>query len=162
MQRCIVSDVSACVTIGLVTNNSVPQSNARPRVPLGTPHDIELLKLVLKSHKLEVRYGAAATVYLCSCSPQATRREVEYYEHVSKIVCQRLEDHLDREATVAEVEADRAAGLLCDVYSVVGSQCSRAKGHHGQHTSVWGRSWDDKSDRTTAEYIAKQVDGRRD
>ena len=99
---------------------------------------------------------------LCKCTPQGWRTFNEYAEHLARIILQRLENHLDREATVAEVEADRAAGLLCDNVSSLGSPCSLVKEHTGKHVSVWGVSWDAESDSATAQYIMRQMEGRRD
>ena len=120
--------------------------------------------LLLKHHQLVRRDSAAGTSYSCACTPQAWRRTPEDYNaHVARLVCEKLTDYLDRQAHILEVDADRAAGLICPATSSVGSLCSLPVGHDGlRHISVYGSAWDDNSNQDTADYIQKFIEGTRD
>ncbi len=92
----------------------------------------------------------------CSCSPQAPRSPDEYREHTAKIILQRLEEMLDREATHAEIVAARLAGELCETISLMGSPCILSKDHTLEHRTEYGLSFSrDDEVRFVREYTAR-------
>lgn len=87
---------------------------------------------------------------------------MDHQQHVAEILMQRMVDQIELELRVVETDKSRAEGLLCNVVSAVGSQCSLVNGHNGRHRSVYGSTWDDESDRRTADTITRSLDRRRD
>lgn len=99
---------------------------------------------------------------MCECTPQITRKLVDYQQHVAEVLMQRLVDQVELECRIVQADRDRAAGLLCGAISAVGSQCSLVADHAGNHRSVFGSQWNDESDRLTGQVIAQQMEGKRD